>query len=816
MAMLAPYPDRLRSSRSTSHASEREPQQPQPQHSLFHSRSSLLPFTGMRTNNLEADSSDSPAAQNDTVPVPPRPPRNPARLHDLPPRPSTPSDHKHTPVVPIVVTSPFAGASPVPFADFMPTRRRSTKRPSFARKESASSKGSSTHAGHTKRDLSTPDRQLGVAHRESQFKMKDNKKHHAYPANEAPYPLNYERPVIDHDVWETGFIRQLSGSQTFHVFETPPTKVLDLGCGSGHWILECAKLWRNCEFVGLDLVPLHPNLSRLRSSNLSSRITWVKTNCLQGLPFSNEEFDFVHIKRLAHGIPEDKWDFLLDEISRVMKPGAAIEMVEEDLFFPGGSPDSSLPSRTPTPVPASNSVTLPSSSHHLPNEYNTNDKRNFFQHGSVTTTNTTTLNPLIYSSSPPSTMGSASVMTLPTLLRNTDTTNLSGCSDFEGSRPGSGAPLNPRDHSLLEYIYTEMHASRFINLSPLSLLANSLPVYFENVRSHAPIMFMFPPSDLTRVKRQLPGSSGEKGDLGTSKLAEHHRGDSSQTGLATLIYGREILHHTQQYVILDESAVAPGTMTARQKATSSSLHLACTTGNSGTPTQNKFPSTSSLISSEASLGSERHSTSTAPTEYSHATTEDYDAARRLNTLPNQRLKFDLQSLNLHLSMRVTGILACAEAMWEWVCKYQDAQRAHRGQHHIHRGERGDTDRFSAELVGMSRAEFDVLLTRFELDMRDCINMESRITSAFHAPAPALAQTNDRKAFDNACKKWEEHQIKQRARRRARAATTIGIQSQTGTDPPATELLDFDDGEAAGPTGQRLSRTFRVFCAWKAS
>lgn len=27
------------------------------------------------------------------------------------------------------------------------------------------------------------------------------------------------------DVWETGFIRQLSESQTFHVFATPPTKV---------------------------------------------------------------------------------------------------------------------------------------------------------------------------------------------------------------------------------------------------------------------------------------------------------------------------------------------------------------------------------------------------------------------------------------------------------------------------------------------------------------------------------------------------------------------------------------------------------------
>ncbi|EEB86871.1 hypothetical protein MPER_16021, partial [Moniliophthora perniciosa FA553] len=35
------------------------------------------------------------------------------------------------------------------------------------------------------------------------------------------------------------------------------------------------------------------------------------------------------------GVPEDKWDFLFEEIIRVMKPGGAFEMVEEDLFFPG-------------------------------------------------------------------------------------------------------------------------------------------------------------------------------------------------------------------------------------------------------------------------------------------------------------------------------------------------------------------------------------------------------------------------------------------------------------------------------------------------
>ena len=63
----------------------------------------------------------------------------------------------------------------------------------------------STVVGAAQKDvrLSTPDRaileelKLGVAARESQFKMKGNKKHHAYPANEAPYPCDYERQVMD-------------------------------------------------------------------------------------------------------------------------------------------------------------------------------------------------------------------------------------------------------------------------------------------------------------------------------------------------------------------------------------------------------------------------------------------------------------------------------------------------------------------------------------------------------------------------------------------------------------------------------------------
>ena len=64
---------------------------------------------------------------------------------------------------------------------------------------------------------------------------------------------------------------------------------------------------------GLDIVPLHPNLQNIRPLDFGSRITWVQHNLyvvletifhrkrlicfssLDGLPFQNEEFDFVYV-----------------------------------------------------------------------------------------------------------------------------------------------------------------------------------------------------------------------------------------------------------------------------------------------------------------------------------------------------------------------------------------------------------------------------------------------------------------------------------------------------------------------------------------
>jgi|SRR6267142_2347 len=154
-------------------------------------------------------------------------------------------------------------------------------------------------------------------------------------------------------------------------------------------------------------------------------------------------------------------------------------MIEEDLFFPGRSPDPPQVSRSTTPIP--HFVTPPTSTQHLPyGQYrNEHDQRSF---GSVATISPAVTSPLNHLHALYSPIGTPSVLTLPVSIRNTNNIDSPSNSDSlhsDSPRP-LGAPLNPRDHSLLEYIYTEMHAACFINLSPLSLLANSLPVYFNS------------------------------------------------------------------------------------------------------------------------------------------------------------------------------------------------------------------------------------------------------------------------------------------------------------------------------------------------
>nr|CAG8476264.1 10020_t:CDS:2 [Entrophospora candida] len=78
-------------------------------------------------------------------------------------------------------------------------------------------------------------------------------------------------------------------------------KTLDIGCGPGAWLMECANDYPRSDFVGIDVVASFPTQIKPRNT------TFVQGNVLNGLPFEDETFDFVHMRLMVGAFSEQEW-----------------------------------------------------------------------------------------------------------------------------------------------------------------------------------------------------------------------------------------------------------------------------------------------------------------------------------------------------------------------------------------------------------------------------------------------------------------------------------------------------------------------------
>ena len=111
-----------------------------------------------------------------------------------------------------------------------------------------------------------------------------------------------------------------------------PATILDVGSGTGRWGMEMASVFPEARIVGTDLVPPKDDPALEMPSNYS----FTPGNVLEGLPFPDASFDFVHMRLLLFAIPADKWPTVTRELVRVTKPGGWVESVETGAQQNGG------------------------------------------------------------------------------------------------------------------------------------------------------------------------------------------------------------------------------------------------------------------------------------------------------------------------------------------------------------------------------------------------------------------------------------------------------------------------------------------------
>ncbi|KAJ3038434.1 hypothetical protein HDV00_000622 [Rhizophlyctis rosea] len=100
-------------------------------------------------------------------------------------------------------------------------------------------------------------------------------------------------------------------------------KVLDLGCGSGIWCFEIATEFPQCHVTGLDISPVQPGTVKPRN------VTFMESDLTNlPLPFEDASFDYIHMRFLIFGLRTEFWPVLIAELTRIVKPGGYIELME--------------------------------------------------------------------------------------------------------------------------------------------------------------------------------------------------------------------------------------------------------------------------------------------------------------------------------------------------------------------------------------------------------------------------------------------------------------------------------------------------------
>jgi SAM-dependent methyltransferase len=113
----------------------------------------------------------------------------------------------------------------------------------------------------------------------------------------------------------------------------PIHDVLDMGTGTGIWVLEMAHEFPTANFVGIDI-----NNVNQPTTVLPNNVQFQLGDVLKGIDYPNSSFDYIHARLLVGGIPRAGWSNTLLEYHRMLRPGGFLELIEPDMLVRNPGP----------------------------------------------------------------------------------------------------------------------------------------------------------------------------------------------------------------------------------------------------------------------------------------------------------------------------------------------------------------------------------------------------------------------------------------------------------------------------------------------
>jgi ubiquinone/menaquinone biosynthesis C-methylase UbiE len=117
-------------------------------------------------------------------------------------------------------------------------------------------------------------------------------------------------------------------------------RVLDVGCGTGGWLVEAAQTYPRIALVGIDISKQMIKYARAQAeaNQVNDRIEFRVMDALQTLKFPAASFDLVNLRLGVSFLRTWDWPKMLGELLRVTRPGGVVRFTDAGIVPKSNSP----------------------------------------------------------------------------------------------------------------------------------------------------------------------------------------------------------------------------------------------------------------------------------------------------------------------------------------------------------------------------------------------------------------------------------------------------------------------------------------------